>query len=157
ASPAGFYVPDPAHPPILFARSTRTVNGLQYIPQGTFANDLLYTSSSSNEVWRLQINDADGSPVGGLGTMTPTETRSAPGFVAPPAGIEMDPVTQDDLFITTSDDTTPGNNTIIQIGGFKANFATTTTSTSTSTSTSSSSSSSTSTSSSTSSSTSTSS
>src|SRR4029079_519983 len=123
--------------------------GRRAIHAGTYAGNPLSTSCDGMVIRRIDINPATGLPFGTVDA--PTEAAVASGFTQQPIGIEMHPITNDDLFVTTWDDTTDGNNQILQIRGFAAIFTPSTTSTSStsSTSTSSSTSSSTSTTSST--------
>src|SRR6185503_19398212 len=100
------------------------------------------TSLEGNLIQRIDINPATGLPFGTA--QAPQEFAFASAFATPPIGIEMDPITNDDLFVTTYDEAADAGNTILQIRGFAATFTPTTSS---STSTSSSSSTSTSTSS----------
>jgi hypothetical protein len=151
---AGVWVPSPSSAIRLFARVFRAgpprvggdgVTGVQYVPAGTFAGDLLYASFVAKELWSVRIDDLTGLPVGG--GSAPVEDLFASGFTAPPMGLEFDPLRPNELFVSTWDPDVNANNQILQIAGFASTVPTTlptTTSTSTSSSTSSSTSTSTS-------------
>jgi hypothetical protein len=115
-----------------------SVAGLQYVPAGTFAGDLLYANFDEGQLRVLAIDAASGLPIDAqsgepaLGTASPVERGFATDLGVGPLGLEFDARTGDDLFVTTFG----GNpaDTLIQIGGFAGTFATTTTSTTSSTS-----------------------
>jgi hypothetical protein len=117
------------------------LGALQYVPGGTFAGDLAYAAFSDGEVRLVRIDGATGLPVDRttgvptLGTASPIDALFASGFAGQPIGLEFDAATNDHLFISTYDAATAANDTIVQISGFAATFATTTTSTTTTTTT----------------------
>src|SRR6185436_16260352 len=95
AATPGTYQPLGGTTPTLIARvSAISVSGLQYVPTGTYAGDLLYTSFDSTVLQRLDIDRATGLPFGTVNA--PTEAPFASCTNAPD-GIEMDPITNDDL------------------------------------------------------------
>src|SRR6185369_12486652 len=64
-SPAGTFTFPAATTPTQIAKtSAPTVTGLQYVPGGTFAGDLLYTSAEGKMIRRIDIDPATGLPFG---------------------------------------------------------------------------------------------
>ena len=112
------------------------IGSIQYVPGGSFVGDLLYASFDDVSVRRLEIDPATGFPINKNTNMPPAslpETNPKDdvvlsGFSPGPIGLEIDPGTNDDLFVSTFDDAGgPNVGKIYQIGGFNGGVTTTTT------------------------------
>ena len=95
--------------------------GMHYVPSGSLAGDLLYTSWDVGQIRYLAIDQATGLPIDAatmqpqLGTANPLDFPFASDLGEGPLGMDFDPVTHD-LFIANAQGMPL--NTIIQIGGF---------------------------------------
>jgi hypothetical protein len=96
------------------------VGGIQYVPAGLFAGDVMYVSWSAGEVRRLDVDPTTGLPVDAtsmlptLGTSNPVDERFASDLGNGPWGLAFDPLTGE-LFVGTWQGNPP--NSIVQIGG----------------------------------------
>jgi hypothetical protein len=130
AAGTGFFAPGTATR--LLSLADGTVNGICYVPGGSFAGSLMYASFDAGEIHYVDVDPASGLPIDKtsgqplLGTVDPVDHLFASDLGIGPLGLDFDPLTND-LFVSTYEGT-PANS-IIQIGGFPV--ATTTTSTTT--------------------------
>ncbi|MCH7914280.1 MAG: DUF1735 domain-containing protein [Deltaproteobacteria bacterium] len=107
----GFFTPGPK---VFYSNSELGATGdLQFIPTGTFANDLMFTNFSNGTVSIIDIDPITGLPVGG--GSTPSITLFASGLGSGPWGLDFDPITGN-LFIANFGGNPP--NGIVQISGF---------------------------------------
>jgi hypothetical protein len=96
-------------------------SGMHYVPAGSLAGNLLYTSLDVGQVRYLVVDQGSGLPIDAgtsqpqLGTIDPVDQPFASDLGIGPFGMDFDPVTHD-LFLTTAQGTP--FNSIIQIGGF---------------------------------------
>jgi hypothetical protein len=122
----GLYAPTGATlfatlPPGTVSDPIASPSGMHYVPAGTLAGNLLYTSLDVGQVRYLVIDQGSGLPIDAgtsqpqLGTTNPVDQPFAADLGIGPFGMDFDPVTHD-LFLTTAQGTPL--NTIIQIGGF---------------------------------------
>ncbi len=107
----GFFTPGPK---VFYSNSELGATGdLQFIPPGTFANDLMFTNFSNGSVSIIDIDPATGFPA--EGGSTPSITLFASGLGFGPWGLDFDPITGN-LFIANFGGIP--NNGIVQISGF---------------------------------------
>jgi hypothetical protein len=113
--------------------------GLAYVPGGTFAGDLLIAHFAGGALEVLVVDPATGLPIDALtglpaaGTDTPDVRPLATGLGEGPIGLAFDPLAPDRLYVSTFGGTPPDS--VMEIAGFAATFATSTSTTTTSTST----------------------
>ncbi|HJQ84683.1 MAG TPA: hypothetical protein VKA21_11430, partial [Candidatus Binatia bacterium] len=120
------------------------MGSIQYVPGGAFVGDLLYATVDDFTVHRIEIDPITGFPVNkntnmppaSLPELNPKDEMLITGFDPGPIGLEIDPGTNNDLFVATFDEAGgPSIGKIYQIGGFNTSPSTTTTTATTTTST----------------------
>jgi len=138
-TPAGGGIFTPGQAVLFVTLPQQGTGGIQYVPSGPLAGNLMYVNWNFGEVRLLTIDAATGLAIDKgtgqptLGTTNPTDSRFASGLGVGPWGLEFDPRTNDFFVATFRGDPV---NAIVQIGGvgFPPPSATTTTTSTTTTS-----------------------